>query len=211
VSSSRTTSAKSALPTANATSLSRLSASRRQNTSLSNVPWFVYSADAALPQLFLRRDSELRVLVGARELSSCRDSAAFLPPFFRGKEPLGRRAAGSKVDADEDGAVLFVAAPRSSVLLVEALLLVLPRPPFGRSIDSFSEHSRSLELLDERVEVDEEEAEAVLEILAPSLVLATSLSVSPSLHSPSLCGLWNYLMEELVMRRKQPSTKRRMR
>ena len=148
------------------------STSGRQYTSLSNVPWFVYSADAALPQL-LRRDSESlsRVL-------------AFLPPFLRGKEPLGRRAARSKVDTDEDGAVLFVAAPRSSLLLVEALLLVLPRPPFGRSIDSFSEPSRSLELLDERVEVDEEEAEAALEVLAPSLVFATSPSRSPHRFIP---------------------------
>ena len=69
--------------------------------------------------------------------------------------------------------MFFVTTPRSSVLLVGALLLVLPRPPFGRSIDSFSEPSRSLELLDERVEADEEEADAVLEVLAPSLVFAT--------------------------------------
>ena len=88
------------------------------------------------------------------------------------------------MDADEDGAVLFVAAPRSSVLLVEALLLVLPRPPFGRSIDSFSESPRSLELLDERVEVDEEEAEAALEVMAPSLVFATSPSRSPHRFIP---------------------------
>ena len=80
-------------------------------------------------------------------------------------------------------AVLFVAAPRSSLLLVEALLLVLP-PPFGRSIDSFSEPSRSLELLDERVEVDEEEAEAALEVLAPSLVFATSHSRCPHRFIP---------------------------
>ena len=80
--------------------------------------------------------------------------------------------------------MFFVTTPRSSVLLVGALLLVLPRPPFGRSIDSFSEPSRSLELLDERVEADEEEADAVLEVLAPSLVFATSPSRSPHRFIP---------------------------
>ena len=104
-------------------------------------------------------------------------------------------------------------------VLAPSLVLVLLRSPFGRSIASFPEPLRSLELLDRGAMARRKQPSTRRRMRqqssrmkkkkttkktknTPQLTEVGDAATLFRFCSPGLCGPWNYLAEELLRRKK---------
>ena len=104
-------------------------------------------------------------------------------------------------------------------VLAPSLVLVLLRSPFGRSIASFPEPLRSLELLDGGAMARRKQPSTRRRMRqqssrmkkkkttkntknTPQLTEVGDAATLFRFCSPGLCGPWNYLTEELLRRKK---------